>query len=364
MVPAGAFEEPGAREADMRYTDVCIEAISYVLPERRVTTAAIERLLRPVYERLNLPEGRLELMTGIRERRFWKKGVLPSQVSAEAGRRAIEKARLAPEEIGCLLHCSVSRDFVEPATSTAVHRLLKLPSYALNFDISNACLGVMTGMMMLANMIQLGQVESGLVVAGENGGPLVEGTIEQLIRDATLTRRSIKDQIASLTIGSVATAVLMRHASKSRQGHRVLGAAHYADTAQNHLCRGGADMGMDGRNCPVMHTDSNELLLRGVEAAAKTWERVKKVLGWTNETPDAVCGHQVGKSHRAALLERLGLDPSKDFSTFEFLGNCGAASMPVTAAMAEEAGHLHKGDKVVLMGIGSGINCAMLGVEW
>jgi 3-oxoacyl-[acyl-carrier-protein] synthase-3 len=348
----------------MRYTDVCIEAISYVLPERRVTTAAIERLLRPVYERLHLPEGRLELMTGIRERRFWRKGVLPSQVSAEAGRQAIEKANVAPDEIGCLLNCSVSRDFVEPATSTAVHRLLRLPSQALNFDISNACLGVMTGMMMLANMIQLGQVESGLVVAGENGGPLVEGTIEQMNRDATLTRRSIKALIASLTIGSVATAVVMRHVAKSRNGHRVLAAAHCADTAQNHLCQGGADMAMDGTGCPVMYTDSQELLLRGVDVAAKTWERIKKILGWTNETPDAVCGHQVGKAHREALFGRLGLDLRKDFSTFEFLGNCGAASLPVTAAMAEEAGHLHKGDKVVLMGIGSGINCAMLGVQW
>jgi 3-oxoacyl-[acyl-carrier-protein] synthase-3 len=348
----------------MRYTDVCIEAISYVLPERRVTTAAIERLLRPLYERLNLPEGRLELMTGIRERRFWGTGTLPSQVSAEAGRRAIAKARLAPEEIDCLLHCGVSRDFVEPATSTAVHRLLKLPSHALNFDISNACLGVMTGMMMMANMIQLGQVESGLVVAGENGGPLVEGTIAQLNRDETLTRRSIKDQIASLTIGSVATAVLMRHVSKSRDGHRVLGAAHYSDTSGNHLCQGGADIAMDGRNCPVMVTDSQELLLRGVEAAAKTWEMIKKVLNWTNESLDAVFGHQVGKAHRDALFGRLGLDLAKDYSTFEFLGNCGAASLPVTTAMAEEAGRLHKGDKVVLMGIGSGINCAMFGVQW
>lgn len=348
----------------MRYTDVCIEAISYVLPERRVTTAAIERLLRPVYRRLHLPEGRLELMTGIRERRFWRKGVLPSQVSAEAGRRAIAKAGVEPEEIGCLLNCSVSRDFVEPATSTAVHRLLSLPSHVLNFDISNACLGMMTGMMMLANMIQLGQVESGLVVAGENSRPLVEGTIRQLNQDKTLTRRSVKALIASLTIGSVATAVVMRHASKSRTGHRVLGAAHYADTQHNHLCRGGADIPMDGSVCPLMLTDSQELLLRGVEVAARTWELVKRLLGWSNETPDAVCGHQVGKAHREALLTRLGLDLRKDFSTFEFLGNCGAASLPVTAAMAEEAGRLRKGDKVVLMGIGSGINCAMLGVEW
>ena len=348
----------------MRYKDVCIEAISYVLPERRVTSAAVEKLLRPVYERLHLPEGRLELMTGIRERRFWRKGTLPSEVSARAAEKVLTRAGVKPEQVDCLLHCSVSRDFVEPATSTAVHRLLKLPGHALNFDISNACLGVLTGMMMLANMIQLGQVQTGLVVAGESSEPLVDSTIETLNSDTSLTRRGIKDQIASLTIGSAATAVLMRHASLSPQGHRLLGGAHHTDTTNNHLCQGGADTGMDGRSHPLMHTDSHELLVRGVAVAARTWKKFREVLNWTAATPDAICGHQVGKAHRAALFERLGLDLAKDFSTFEFLGNCGAASLPVTLAMAEEEGRVQAGRNVALLGIGSGINCAMLGVRW
>ena len=348
----------------MRYQDVCIDAIGYVLPERRVTSAALEKLLRPVYDRLHLPEGRLELMTGIRERRFWRKGMLPTEASAGAARRVLERAGVGAAEVECLLNCSVSRDFVEPATSTAVHRLLKLPGHALNFDISNACLGVLTGMMMLANMIQLGQVKTGLVVAAENGGPLVDSTIETLNQDKALTRRGIKDQIASLTIGSAATAVLMRHASVSSGGHTLLGGAHHADTTNHHLCQGGADTAMDGHSHPVMHTDSHELLVRGVEVAARTWKKFREVLAWTCDTPDVLCGHQVGKAHRAALFERLGLDLSRDFSTFEFLGNCGAASLPVTLAMAEEAGKLRPGHHVALLGIGSGINCAMLGVRW
>jgi 3-oxoacyl-[acyl-carrier-protein] synthase-3 len=348
----------------MRYKDVCIEAIGYVLPDRRVTSAAIEKWLRPVYERLHLPEGRLELMTGIRERRFWKRGTRPSTVSARAGAAALEKAGVSPDDVGCLLHCSVSRDFVEPATSTVVHKLLKLPSHAMNFDISNACLGVVTGMVMMANMIQLGQIETGVIVSGEHGGPLVEGTVERLLNDPTLTRKSIKSHVASLTIGSAAAAVVMTHASKSRTGHRLLGAVHSSDTTFNHLCQGNADCGMTDSTDVAMMTDSHELLVRGIEVAAGTWQLLEKEIGWTRDTPDAICGHQVGKAHREALYERVGLDPRKDFSTYEFLGNCGSASLPVTAAMAEEAGHLKPGDNVALMGIGSGINCAILAATW
>ncbi|MBN2449330.1 MAG: 3-oxoacyl-ACP synthase III [Lentisphaeria bacterium] len=349
----------------MRYRDICIEAVSYVLPERCVTSAAIERLLKPLYDRLGLPEGRLELMTGIAERRFWPPGTVPSEVSAAAGARALAQAGIRSEEVGCLLHCSVSRDFLEPATATAVHRLLKLPAQALNFDISNACLGVLTGMMMLANMIQLGQVETGVVVAGEHAEPLVEGTIAALNADTTLTRRTIKDQIASLTIGSAATAVVLRHARGSRAGHRLLGVAHLADTEQNHLCQGGSNAGMqDSLGRPIMVTNSQELLQRGVDVAARTWRACKKALRWTNRTPDVICTHQVGRSHRMTLFDRLGLDLQRDYSTFERLGNCGAASLPVTLAMAEEAGRVRTGDRVALLGIGSGINCAMFGVEW
>ena len=350
--------------SSMRYKDVCIEAIGYVLPERRISSAAIEKWLRPVYERLRLPEGRLELMTGIRERRFWHHGIRPSEVSAQAGQCALRKAGLQPGDIGCLMHCSVSRDFVEPATSTVVHKLLKLPSSALNFDISNACLGVVTGMMMMANMIQLGQIETGVIVSGEHAGPLVEGTVERLLNDPDLTRRSIKSQVASLTIGSAAAAVVMTHADKSRTGHRMLAAAHCTDTSFNHLCQGNSDCGMNDNTDVCMNTDSHELMVRGIEVAAQTWDLLQGEIGWGRDTPDAICGHQVGKAHRQALYERLGLDVAKDFSTYEFLGNCGSASLPVTAALAEEAGRLKAGDDVALLGIGSGINCAIIAAKW
>ncbi|MEX2559161.1 MAG: 3-oxoacyl-ACP synthase III, partial [Pirellulales bacterium] len=72
----------------MRYRNVCLEAFGYTLPDEIVTSAEIERRLAPLYTRLGLPEGRLELMTGIRERRFWPAGTLPSQPSIASAERA------------------------------------------------------------------------------------------------------------------------------------------------------------------------------------------------------------------------------------------------------------------------------------
>ena len=74
--------------------------------------------------------------------------------------------------------------------------------------------------------------------------------------------------------------------------------------------------------------------------------------------------HQVGKAHRKLLLETLGLDPAIDYATFPWLGNTGAVALPSAAALGIERGHVRSGDRVVFLGIGSGINVVMLGVEW
>lgn len=348
----------------MLYRSVNVNALSSVLPDEIITSDELEARLAPLYERLRLPRGRLELMSGIRERRLWPAGMKPSAAAAAAGRTAMAQAGIHPDDVDCLLNCSVSRDFVEPATSSVVHRLLELPETAVNFDISNACLGVLSGMMVLANMITLGQARTGLVVAAENSRPLLEATIEQLNADRSLTRRTVKNSFASLTIGSAAAAVAMSHVDSALPGHRLLGGVHHCRTLHNTLCTGSADTGMDGSAQPLMDTDSGELLVRGLEVAADAWIRMKDTLNWTEETPDVICTHQVGRVHRQMLYETLNVDAAKDFSTVEHLGNCGAASVPVTASRAVEQGRLVPGNVLALFGIGSGINCMMLGVQW
>src|SRR3569623_1636792 len=142
----------------MRYQNVCLEAFGYTLPDEVVTSAQIETWLAPLYKRLRLPEGRLELMTGIRERRFWPAGMLPSVPSVASAEKAIAAAGIDKSEIGALIHASVCRDHLEPATACKVHHRLGLGAGCQIYDVSNACLGVLNGMVQVANMIELGQI--------------------------------------------------------------------------------------------------------------------------------------------------------------------------------------------------------------
>jgi len=341
----------------MHYQRVCLEAFGYTLPEEVVATDELERRLGPAYQRLHLPHGRLELMTGIRERRFYPPGTMPGQVSIESGRRAIQAADIDPQHIGALVHGSVCRDYLEPATACGVHHALSLPESCLIYDASNACLGILTGMLQVANMIELWQIRAGLVVGTEDGRKLVEATIDRLNGDHTIDRRTIKQFIASLTIGSGSVAVLLCDRELSRSQHRILGAVALANTAENGLCQ---SEGLEA----FMRTDSEQLMLAGVQTGRRTFELFLKELGWSRgDVAKTIC-HQVGVAHRKLLFEALQLDESLDFSTFETLGNTGAVALPLTMALAAEAGCLVEGDRIAMLGIGSGINCQMIGVQW
>jgi acyl-CoA:acyl-CoA alkyltransferase len=347
----------------MRYQHVAIAAVCHTLPPEVVTSADIETRLCPVYERLGLPEGRLELMTGIRERRFFPRGTRPGLVSAETARRAVEQSGLDRRYFGALVHGSVCRDQLEPATASFVHHEAGLPAAAFVCDISNACLGLLNGVVLVADMIELGQIQAGVVVGTEDGRTLVESTIDSLLANSTLTRQEIKADFASLTIGSGSAAIVLCDRRLSRGGHRLMGGAFRADTTNHELCKGG-DSEQTATDGLRMQTDSEALLHAGIDLAADTWCHTQRALGWTNDSIHKVVTHQIGRAHRKLLFERLGLDLSLDLPTVEFLGNTGAAALPTALSLAAERGELHAGDRVALLGIGSGLNALMLGVEW
>lgn len=354
----------------MRYSKARIAGLGAELPPETLSSAEIEERLAPLYARIGLHPGRLELLTGIKERRFWPGSVRPSEVAARAGQKAIEASGVDKHKIGCLIHASVSRDFLEPATANVVHHALGLSPGAVTFDVSNACLGVLNGILIAANMIELGQVEAALVVAGENGRPLVEHTIQSLLADPSVTRKSIKGAIASLTIGSGAVAVLVSAEGLAPEGHSLRAAAVRSASEHYELCQGGQasaghaplDAGVQDGSALSMSTDGEALLYAGIKLAEQTWADLGQVI--PAYAPDRVITHQVGKAHSKALFSALKLDPDASFTTYESLGNVGSVSLPITLALAEEAGVVAAGQEVALLGIGSGLSCMMMAVRW
>lgn len=354
----------GNKNPAMRWANVCLETVAYELPVEAVSTASIEQQLGPTYQTLKLQTGQVEMLTGIRERRMWPKspGPVMAQFAARAAEKALAQAGVSAKDLGAVVYAGVCRDQLEPATACGVAEIIGASPEAVVFDVSNACLGVLNGMVEIANRIELGQMQAGLIVSCESSREIIDSTIARLNGDANMERFRLS--LATFTGGSGAVAVVLTRAGFSDSEHRLISGASLSAPEFNRLCRWGPSKGLLGETPNVMNTDAAQVLEHGVALGKSTWERFLKVNNWARTDVDKVICHQVGAGHRSEVLRTLGIDESRDFSTFETLGNIGTVSVPLTLAMAHEQGFLHAGDRVGLLGIGSGLNCLMLGVQW
>lgn len=352
----------------MLFKNVSLLSVGYVLPPEVISSEEIESRLAPVYARLKLPHGRLEGMSGIRERRLWKRNTRISDMSAESCRRALAAAGMDARDVQCMIHASVCREFLEPATACRVHHLVGLPANAWVYDLSNACLGVLNGAVQIAQLIECGAIRAGLVVGTEDCRGLLESTIAQLNGDENLTRQSIKPAFASLTIGSGSCAWLLCASDFAVEngpvsGARLRGAVAIARTEHHGLCQSDTDQAGSSMQ-PIMNTDSEMLLEAGVNTGAETFESLLLRLNWDrNDLAGTVC-HQVGSAHRRRMLERLQLPFDRDFCSFERLGNTGSVALPTALGIGLSRQFFPPQSKAALLGIGSGLNSVMLGIEF
>jgi 3-oxoacyl-[acyl-carrier-protein] synthase-3 len=370
----------------MHYSRVHLESIGYELAPVVVSTTELEDRLAPLYQTLRLPPGQLEALTGIAERRWWAADFPLSKGAALAARKALSRSNVSAKDIDVLIYAGVCREQFEPATACRVAAELGVNPDASVYDISNACLGVLNGIVEIANQIELGQCRAGLVVSCETAREINEVMIDQMVQAGSID--VFRNALATLTGGSGAVAVLVVDRELSTAGRRkLLGGVTKNATQYHGLCRWGwetslamvgrlmntefgallrraYDLGMKHCVTPFMATDAGAVLKYGVELGQRTWKSFLTKIGWAVEQIDKVICHQVGSGHREAILRTLGIPAEKDFSTYEYLGNIGTVSLPLTAALAEEREFLKEGDRVGFLGIGSGLNCLMLGLQW
>ena len=346
----------------MKYTNVFMETIKYVLPPVVISTEELEERLKPLYERLHIGKGQLEALTGVIERRWWDEGSSVTQGATAAAKKALDASEVQPHQIGALVYTGVCREHFEPATACGIAAELGIGDDASVYDISNACLGTLNGILDIANRIELGQIRAGMVVSCETAREINETMVNRMLEEKNM--ENFKLSLATLTGGSGAVAILLTDGSFSNRKRRLLGGVTKTAPQYHKLCRWGLEGLSAGRFRPFMSTDSVSVLRFGVELGVRTWKTFLKKLEWTIEKVDKVVCHQVGSEHQNTILKLLGIPIVKDYATFPYLGNIGTVSLPLTAALAEERDFLKPGDRVGFLGIGSGLSCTMLGFIW
>jgi 3-oxoacyl-[acyl-carrier-protein] synthase-3 len=316
-----------------------------------ITSDWIDEQLMPTYERCGLRPGLLAELAGIKERRWWADGVTFDEAAAMAGRKAIDASGVDPDEIGMMISTSVCKHYLEPSVACAVHHALGLPTSCTNFDLANACLGFVSAMHLAATAIDAGHIKYALIVDGEGSRQTQLATIKRLQLESA-TAVDVFDEFASLTLGSGAAAMVMGNMNDHPDAHRLLGGVVRAGTQHNKLCIGDLER---------MTTDTRRLLEAGLELGVDCWEEARSTHDWANGM-DRYIVHQVSSVHTRLLCEKLNIDPERVPLTYPKFGNVGPAAIPITLAGVQS--ELTRGERVLCMGIGSGLNTSFTEIAW
>ena len=316
-----------------------------------ITSDWIDEQLTETYERCGLRPGLLAELAGIKARRWWPEGVTFDEAASLAGRKAIDASGVDPEEIGMLISTSVCKHYLEPSIACMVHDALGLSTACNNFDLANACLGFVNAMHLAATAIDAGFIKYALIVDGEGSRQTQLATIARLQRE-TASAVDVFDEFASLTLGSGAAAMVVGNMEQHPDAHRIVGGVVRAATQHNKLCVG---------NLEQMTTDTRRLLEAGLDLGESCWIDAKGQFDWADGM-DRYIIHQVSSVHTRLLCERLGIDPAKVPLTYPDFGNVGPAAIPITLAGA--APTLAPGERVLCMGVGSGLNMSFTEINW
>jgi 3-oxoacyl-[acyl-carrier-protein] synthase III len=337
--------------ASFRLGNTSILSVGAVEAPIVMPSSAFDDRLATAYERVGLLPGMLVKLAGVRERRWWPDDVSFADGAAMAGAKALAEAGIQPEQVGVMINTSVSREHLEPSTAVAVHHQLGLPTSCLNFDLANACLGFVNGIQLAGIMIDSGQADYALIVNAEGSRHTQEVTLDRL-NAPDATAEDIKSQFATLTLGSGSAAMVLGRSDAHPEGHRVVGGVSRAGTEHHDLCVGDLER---------MRTDSKKLFEHGIALAMDTWNDAQQEFDWAGEI-DWFVAHQTSTVHLRAMANALGVDPERFPVTVETYGNMGPAAVPFT--LAKNADRMRAGERILLLGIGSGLNTSFAEIIW
>ncbi len=336
-----------------------ILSISYYVPEQVVKTIDIEKKLQ-FKERLGMPYGILTKMTGCKEHHEARGKLDASDLAFRAAQKAIEQAKIRPEEIDLVLFCACDHDIDEPATVNIVAEKLGLRKVSA-FDVKNACNSFINGLDIADAMIKSGKARTVLVTTGE----VITNWVCYDIR----SKDELKYKAAGLTLGDGGAAAIVVPSNTEECGILYSCFETFGEHWRIATVMAGGTM---YPRCPAdsdldvtyFLSDSEKILELALEKIPPLMEKVMKKVGWEPDDVDLVIGHQVTIKIMRDILNKVNIPFEKTVVTVDRYGNTGAASIPIALCTALEQGRLKSGMKVLLVGGASGFSAGVIAMVW
>lgn len=310
-----------------------VVSIASWLPERRLTNADLERMV-------DTSDEWIRTRTGIRERRVAAESESTSDLAANAGRIALERAGIAAADVDLLIVATSSPDMAFPSTACLAQAKMGLTCPA--FDLNAACTGFIYGLQLATAMIESGRAKTVLLIGAEVLTRLVDFT----------------DRSTCVLFGDGAGAMVVR----ASEDAGVLGVHLGADgtgadllsipaggTAKPLTPEGLAD------GLQYIRMNGNEVFKFAVRAIPKVTLEALAESGLEVEDVTWLVPHQANERITDTVGERLGIDHARVVNRIADTGNTSTASIPLALDSLRASGDLKAGDVLALVGFGSGL---------
>jgi 3-oxoacyl-[acyl-carrier-protein] synthase III len=316
---------------------------SYI-PENVITNVDLEN-------RMDTTDEWITSRTGIKRRHFAPKDMPVSELCYQAGLRALEDAKVAPEDVDLVIIATITPDYAFPATACLVADRLGAKNAAA-FDLEAGCTGFIYGVATASQFIATGMYKTALVIGGE--------TMSKIL--------NWDDRSTCILFGDGAGAAVLQSVE---EGSGFLSFELGADGSGGKLLSqpaGGsqcpASLETVGKQLHTVHMAGNEVYKFAVRIMGEVAVKALEKAGLTREDVDLLIPHQANMRIVDAAIKRLGISPDKVIINLDKYGNMSAASIPVALDEASKAGRLAEGDTVVMVGFGTGLTWGACVLRW
>lgn len=289
--------------------------------------------------------------TGIKERRKLENGAT-SDLATGAVKDLLNTTGLRPEEIDCIIVCTVTPDMLFPATACIVQNNIGA-SNAWGFDLSAACSGFLFGFQVGASLIESGLYKKVVVVGADKMSSIIDYTDRNtciLFGDAASA--VLLEPTEDTTIGLKDS--ILRVDGSGREALNMKGGGSYLPPSHETV----------DKKLHYIYQDGKAVFKVAVVGMADTSYEIMKKNNLTSDDIKYLVPHQANLRIIDATASRMGIGRDKVMINIDKYGNTTAATIPLCMTEYYRAGKVKKGDNLVLAAFGAGFTWGATWYVW
>lgn len=317
------------------------------IPKNKITSEEIDK-------RLNLPEGSVEKISGVKER-FFVNSESATEMGYHAAMEALEIAGLSPTDLDCIVStCGVNEQPI-PTSSCLISEKLGLQNrHTPCVDVNSSCMSFLAGLDTVSYQIDAGRYQNVLLVSS----------------DITSEGVNWSDVKSSSLFGDGASAVVAGRDNSNESFIIMANTETYSRGAHLSEIKGGGNK-LHPLNFCKENAQQFMYKLQGPDMLKLVFEEMEDFFKRTKEKFDlwihdmikdskVVIPHQVSPKFVSILQKALNIPDEKMINLVRYFGNMLSVSLPLGLDEAIKSGRLKRGDRFLIFGGGSGISLGML----